>query len=171
MRDSTSRICLGVDTSLRSTGWGVVEARGSSLRACGYGVIRTGPNRLHTECFLALRKGLMEAVQAHHPSEAAIEGVFFAKNLKTSLSLGQARGVVLVTMAEFGVPVYEYAPRRVKQAVVGFGAADKLQVAAMVCRLLNLEERPPEDAADALAVAICRLHAGGSPLSDPAKPI
>lgn len=100
----------------------------------------------------------MEVIDRTRPDAAAIEGVFFCKNIKTVLMLGEARGVVIAACAVRGIPVYEYAPRRVKQAVVGIGSAEKAQVAKMVMTLLALREEPQEDAADALAVAICHLH-------------
>lgn len=164
-------VCIGVDTSLRSTGWGVVASDGSCMRGLGYGVIRVPAQRPHSDCFLAIRSGLMEAIKDHGPVEAAIEGVFFSRNMRTTLILGEARGVALLTLAEQGLPVYEFAPRRVKQAVVGYGAAGKQQVSAMVCRMLGIETHVPEDAADALALAICRLHVRESPLVDECRQI
>ena len=101
---------------------------------------------------------MLEVIDRTRPEAAAIEGIFFCKNIKTVMMLGEARGVVIAACAVKGVPVYEYAPRRVKQAVVGFGGAEKGQVARMVMSLLALREEPQEDAADALALAICHLH-------------
>jgi crossover junction endodeoxyribonuclease RuvC len=149
---------LGIDASLRSTGVGVVEARGSRLAAVEYGTIRTSPSTALSGCLRKLQEGILAAIDRSAPSAAALEGAFFCKNVKTAMILGQARGVVLAACAERQVPIFEYAPRRVKQAVVGFGAASKEQVGKMVARLLNLHEEPAEDAADALAIAICHLH-------------
>ena len=149
---------LGIDTSLRSTGIGVVEMRGNKMVAVEYGVIKTPSKRLHSECLIRLNQGIADVVARTKPAVAAIEGIFFCKNVKTALILGEARGVVINACAMQGLKVYEYAPRKVKQAVVGYGAADKGQVQKMVTRLLGLDKEPQEDASDALAIAICHLH-------------
>ena len=161
---------LGVDTSLRSTGVGVVAAAGSRQRAVTWGVIKNPAQRPHTECLAHLHRELGRLLQAEEPVAVAVEGVFFSKNVRTAVTLGQARGVVLAVCALAGVPVYEYAPRSVKQAVVGNGNAHKEQVGRMVALLLGLSEPPAEDAADALALAIAHIHqqrlglAAGKPL-------
>lgn len=149
---------LGVDTSLRSTGVGVVAAVGNRLSAVWYDRIRNPPARSLSACLLALSDGLAAIIAEYHPEAVAIEGVFFAKNLRTTLILGQARGAVIAQCARLGVPVYEYEPRRVKQAVVGYGGAVKEQMQRMVMSQLGLSELPQEDAADALALAICHHH-------------
>jgi crossover junction endodeoxyribonuclease RuvC len=149
---------LGIDTSLRSTGFGVVEAQGSRLRCIECGFLKTRPKWLHSECLRVIAHGIGDVIAATAPDAVAIEGAFFFKNAKTAMVLGEARGVAIVTCSLQGVPIFEYAPRRVKQAVVGFGAADKKQVAGMVTRLLGLAEEPQADAADALALAICHIH-------------
>ena len=149
---------LGIDTSLRSTGFGVVESKGSSLSAIEYGRIRIPATRPLSACLRQLHEGISELLDRHALSAVAIEGVFFSRNAKTALILGEARGSVIAVCASRGLSIYEYAPRRVKQAVVGFGNADKEQVRHMVMTLLALEEEPQEDAGDALAVAICHLH-------------
>ena len=149
---------LGVDTSLRSTGVAVVEERGSALVAVDYSTISTPAGKPLSECLRRLQDGIVAAVAAHKPDQVAIEGVFFCKNLRTAVTLGHARGVVIAVCAKAGLPVFEYAPRRVKQAIVGHGAADKAQVRRMVMRLVNLDGEPGEDAGDALAIAICHLH-------------
>ena len=128
---------LGIDTSLRSSGYGVVESVGTRLVEVTHGII-------------AQTK----------PEAAAIEGIFFCKNARTALVLGQARGVALLACTAAGLPVFEHEPRRVKQAIVGHGAAEKHQVAQMVARLLGLAAIPEqEDATDALAIAICQIQA------------
>lgn len=161
-------VILGVDTSLRSTGWGVLRLRSPALEAVASGVIRIPASRPHTACLLALRKGLHELIERYHPRAMAVEGIFYHKNPRTAMILGQARGVVLVEGAEAGIPVYEYAPRRVKQAVVGTGTAQKHQVGRMVMSILGLAEQPPEDACDALAIAITHAHfLSGSRVLDP----
>lgn len=149
---------LGVDTSLRSTGIGVIESAGSAVKAVQYGTIKNPPKRLHSECLHHLYAGVSEVIGAERPDVVAVEGIFHFKNSKTAVTLGQARGVVLAACAAAGLKVFEYSPRRVKQAVVGTGAAAKEQVAKMVVRILGLKEVPQEDAADALAIAICHLH-------------
>jgi crossover junction endodeoxyribonuclease RuvC len=149
---------LGVDTSLRSTGVGIVDSMGSRLKAVEYGTIKAPRTLSLSECLHKINSGIAEFIERSKPDAAAIEGVFFSKNVKTTLMLGEARGAVITACAAHGIPVYEYAPRSVKQAVVGVGGAEKDQVAKMVMMLLGLREQPQEDAADALAVAICHLH-------------
>jgi crossover junction endodeoxyribonuclease RuvC len=153
----TCRI-LGVDTSLRSTGVGVVDVCGSRLLAVHFGTLRNPASRPLSACLLALEDGLTGLLQAHRPEVVAVEGVFFAKYVRATLMLGHARGVVLAACTRFGVPVFEYEPRRVKQAVVGQGGAAKEQVQRMVQAMLALPEPPQEDAADALAIAICHAQ-------------
>lgn len=149
---------LGVDTSLRSTGVGVVEARGARFTAIEYGTIPF-PDRLpHSSCLRGLYSGIVELLRRTPVQVAAIEGVFFSRNLKTTLILGEARGAVIAACASVGIPIYEYAPRSVKQAVVGFGGAEKAQVRLMLKAQLGLAEDPQEDAGDALALALCHLQ-------------
>lgn len=149
---------MGVDTSLRSTGYGVVDCEGSRLKAVEYGTIKAPRTLSLSECLHKINSGIAGVIERLQPAAVAIEGVFFCKNVKTTLMLGEARGAVITACAVNGVPVYEYAPRRVKQAIVGFGGAEKDQVARMVMSLLALHEQPQEDAADALGIAICHLH-------------
>lgn len=149
---------LGVDTSLRSTGVGVVQATGNRYQAVSWGRIRNPVARPHTACLAHLYDELDQLIQRDRPVAAAVEGIFFSKNVRTAVTLGQARGVVLAVCARSGIPVYEYAPRVVKQSVVGNGNAHKAQVAHMAKVLLGLQETPEEDAADALAMALCHLH-------------
>jgi crossover junction endodeoxyribonuclease RuvC len=160
MQDVVPRVCrvLGVDTSLRSSGVGVVESAGSRLTALHFGVLRNPDNRPLSACLVAIEDGMLELIRAHQPDAVAVEGIFYAKYARSALLLGHARGVVIAQCARLGLPVFEYEPRRVKQAVVGRGAAAKEQVQHMVQSLLALPAPPPEDAADALAIAICHLH-------------
>jgi crossover junction endodeoxyribonuclease RuvC len=157
MVSGTIRI-LGIDTSLRSTGVGIVEARGADMRAIAYGRIRNKPSEPHSRCLENIFNSITELIEDHHPDCAAIEGAFFAKNAKTAMVLGQARGAAITACAKQGLEITEYSPRKVKQSLVGTGAAQKEQVAGMVVRLLGLDAPPQEDAADALAVAICHAH-------------
>lgn len=149
---------LGVDTSLRSTGVGVVQGPVKAARFITCGTVKNAPALPHTECLRRIDAAITELLAEHHPDVVAIEGAFFAKNARTAMILGQARGVVLAASARAGVPVYEYAPRDVKLALSGFGAATKLQVAKMITSILRLKQVPQEDAADALAIALCHLH-------------
>lgn len=157
MAKETVRI-LGIDTSLRSTGVGVIDATGSELRAIAYGRIRNKPKESHSRCLENIFNSITELIEEHAPDCAAIEGAFFAKNAKTAMVLGQARGTAITACAVKGLDITEHSPRKVKSAVVGTGAAQKDQVANMVMRMLNLDEQPQEDAADALAIAICHYH-------------
>ena len=162
---------LGVDTSLRSSGVAVIETRGSSLVAVEFGTVTTPARRPLSECLRRLHESLEDLIRRQRPEEAALEGVFFCKNVRTAVTLGHARGVVVSLLALQGIPVYEYPPRRVKQAVVGYGGAEKEQVRGMVMKLLNLREDPGEDAGDALAIALCHLHTTSRHAELASKPI
>jgi len=157
MSSQTIRV-LGIDTSLRSTGVGIVEARGARLSVVEHDNLGMPAKYSLSECLKRLNQGIVEIIKRGQPETAAIEGIFFCKNVKTAVTLGEARGVVIAACAGCGLPVYEYSPRRVKQAVAGFGTAGKEQVRMMVMSLLGLREEPQEDAGDALAIAICHLH-------------
>jgi crossover junction endodeoxyribonuclease RuvC len=152
---------LGIDTSLRSTGIGVVESAGSRYRSVSWEVLKVPASRPVSACLLRVAEGIGDCIAAAAPDAVAIEGAFFCRNARTAMLLGQARGAAIAACARCGVPVYEYAPRRVKQAVVGYGGADKSQVQKMVASMLGLDHLPPDDAADALALAICHLGAFG----------
>ena len=149
---------LGVDTSLRSTGFGVLETAGSRMHAIDYGRIPNGPKVRLSECLKNIHTKIAALIAEYHPDVIAVEEVIYAKNALTTLALGQARGAVLLAAAEANVPAYEYEPRRAKKAVCGNGMAEKEQVQRMVKTLLNLPEIPQNDAADALALAICHNH-------------
>lgn len=149
---------LGIDTSLRSSGVGVVERVGSRVQCVECGLVKNPAKLRLSSCLKRLHDGVSELIDRCRPTCVAVEGVFFCKNVRTAVILGEARGVAIGVCASRGLPVYEYAPRRVKQAVVGYGAASKEQVRKMVMSLLGLSEEPAEDAGDALAIAICHLH-------------
>lgn len=170
MNMETVRI-LGVDTSLRSSGVAVIEVRGQQVRALAYGRIHNKPAMAHSACLAEIQRQVDSLITEFEPDEAAIEGAFFAKNAKTAMILGQARGAVLACCSLRTLPVYEYSPRSVKQAVVGVGAARKEQVAKMIVRLLGLKEPPQEDAADALAIALTHAHQRGLPEALRSKPV
>ena len=149
---------LGLDPGLRRTGWGMVEARGNALHFVACGVVASDPTRELAARLDTLYRGLQEVVARHRPSAAAVEETVINVNAASSLKLGQARGVVLLAAAHAGLAVTEYAAKTVKRAVVGTGAAQKRQVAAMVRMLLPGSGDVSADAADALAVAICHAH-------------
>ena len=149
---------LGIDTALRSTGFGVVESKGNRFSGVDYGTIKNPQSRSHSECLKHLHGELVGVLARTRPEVAAIEGGFFFKNARTALVLGEARGVVIAACATFGIPIYEYSPRHVKQALTGFGSAEKDQVAKMVVSLLGLQEIPGADATDALAIAIAHIN-------------
>jgi len=149
---------MGMDMSLRSSGLAVIESAGPVLKTVEYRVIKNPPGRPVSECLLHVFRGVLDVLERCRPPAAAIEGIFFCKNFKTAVALGEARGAAIAACATAGVPVFEYPPRRVKQAVVGYGAAGKGQVQKMVMAILKLDEEPHSDAADALAIAICHAH-------------
>jgi crossover junction endodeoxyribonuclease RuvC len=150
---------LGLDPGLRRTGWGVVEVEGARLAHLAHGVIAPDGSAPLAERLLALHRGVAEVVARWAPHEAAIEETFVTANGASTLKLGHARAAAMLAPAAAGLPVAEYAAKVVKKALVGVGGADKAQVAFMVARLLPAAGRPTEDAADALAVAICHAHA------------
>ena len=162
-------IVLGIDTSLRSTGYGVLEVRGSRMKAIDFGNIRNAPKLPLTACLKAVHAKVGELIGTYHPDVMAIEQVIYGKNAGTMLVLGEARGAVLTAAADAGLPVYEYEPRRMKRAVCGNGLAEKEQIQRMVKTLLSLAEPPQNDAADALGLAICHVHSNS--LISSAKPI
>ncbi len=152
-------LALGIDPGTATTGYGLVQDQDGSLVVVDYGVILTASELEMPERLLEIFRELNKIILLHRPESGAVEKLFFQKNVRTALSVGQARGVILLALAQAGLPVYEYTPNEVKQAVAGYGSADKNQVQQMVRALLGLKEVPqPDDAADALAVAICHLH-------------
>ena len=154
-------VVLGIDPGISRCGYGVVAAEGSSLTALACGVIRTPPGDPLPERLAALQIELEGLLAELRPAAVAVERVFFQTNVRTAMSVGQASGLALAAAVRAGIPVCQYTPNEVKQAVAGYGAAGKAQVQAMVARLLHLPEVPkPPDAADALALAICHLSAG-----------
>lgn len=151
-------IVLGIDTSLRSTGYGVLLSEGSRLKAMDMGTIKNAPKVSLSGCLRNIHSTVKELIKRHKPDVLAIESVIYGKNAGTMLVLGEARGAVLVAAADAGVPVYEYEPRRMKMAVCGNGMAEKAQIQRMVKTLLSLPELPQNDAADALGLAIAHVH-------------
>lgn len=155
---------LGIDPGSEVTGWGVVEGDARRYRVVEYGVVKASPRERFSARLLKVHEGVVALLEKFRPDVCAVEESFFAVNPKTALKLGHVRGVVLVAAERAGVEIAEYAPRLIKQTVVGYGAAEKQQVQAMVRVLLSLRELPtPYDASDALAAAICHLHHAGAP--------
>lgn len=149
---------LGIDPGSQITGYGVVESDRAKLRRVTYGEIRPGRNTLLTRCLEVIYDALKEAIQGAAPDAVAIEDIFYGKNVRSLIRQGHVRGAAILAAKHCAIPVFEYAPLEIKKAVVGYGRAEKGQVQTMVRAILALEELPPPDAADALAVAICHLH-------------
>jgi crossover junction endodeoxyribonuclease RuvC len=156
---SNTRIVLGIDPGTAIVGYAVVAARGDQLNMIVCDVITTPAGMPLAQRLQQIYHGLGEIISTYHPDEAAMEELFFAKNARTALTVGQARGVAMLALANGGLSIAEYTPMQVKQAVTGYGSAKKDQVGEMVRILLRLSSIPrPDDAADAAAVAICHLH-------------
>ncbi|WP_409227386.1 crossover junction endodeoxyribonuclease RuvC [Gudongella sp. SC589] len=149
-------IILGVDPGIATVGYGVVELVGNKYRVIDYGAILTPSDQLFPDRLKSVYNQLNDIIIRYRPDELAIEELFFNKNVKTAIKVGHARGVEILAAVNHDLEVYEYTPLQVKQAVVGYGRAEKRQVQEMVKILLNLDKIPkPDDVADALAVAIC----------------
>ncbi|HET7011292.1 MAG TPA: crossover junction endodeoxyribonuclease RuvC [Anaerolineales bacterium] len=159
--NAPAELILGIDPGTARTGFGVVEQTPSGgLHLVAYGVIETEAGRAMGERLLKLQEELEALVRQHRPVSAGVEKLYFDRNVSTAMTVGQARGVVLVTLARHSIAIEEYTPREIKQAVAGHGGADKKQMQAMVRLLLEMDHEPrPDDAADALAIAICHAHA------------
>lgn len=152
-------VILGIDPGTAITGFGLIAKEGNHLRQITFGVIRTSPDIKMPLRLRKIHQELRLVIEEYRPDVMAVEQLFFNKNVRTALAVGQARGVVLMTGAEAGLEIIEYTPLQVKTAVVGYGRAEKVQVQEMVRMLLCLREIPkPDDAADALAIAICHAH-------------
>lgn len=165
---SAYRVILGLDPSLRGTGYGVIRTAKPIPQTLVHGAIACPANWERSRCLVKISQTLREVLKEFRPEVCVVEGLFYAQNLQTALIMGEARGAALAAVAESGLEIYELAPRKVKQAIVGYGAAQKLAVAKMVQRMLRLPEAPGPDAADALALAIThaqersRYSLGGS---------
>ncbi len=153
---------LGIDPGSETTGYGLIESDGSRHASVIFGAIRTSARQAFHERLLQIYSRLMEVFSCEEIHAVAIEGVFHAANVQSALKLGHARGIALLAAAQQGLPVFEYSPLEIKSAIVGYGRAEKSQVQMMVRHLLGLPATPtPDDAADALAVAICHSHRAG----------
>lgn len=158
---------IGIDCGTAITGWAVLESNGkmskNRLKVVGYGVIRTDPKQDMGQRLVILYEELFSIIKEHKPTSAGIESLFYFKNQKTVMSVGQSRGVIMLAVVKNGLKPYDYTPLQVKQAITGYGKATKDQIQKMVKAILKLEEIPrPDDAADALAIAICHLNTRGS---------
>jgi len=152
-------LVVGIDPGTATTGYGLVTETGHGIAVVDYGVVLTPAGERPEIRLLMLAEKLNEVLLLHRPDSGAVEKLFFQRNVSTAISVGQARGVILLTLAQHHIAVSEYNPLEVKQAVTGYGGAEKPQVQQMVKALLELNEIPhPDDAADALAIAICHLH-------------
>jgi len=152
---------IGIDPGIATMGWGVVDALGGQVSLVDYGALTTPAGMPQPERLRILYDGLTALLGRHRPEAAAIEELFFGKNVNTAITVGQARGVALLALNQAGLSVAEYKPASVKQAVAGYGGADKKQMQEMVRLTLNLAATPkPDDAADALAIALCHAYTG-----------
>ncbi len=155
-------LVLGIDPGTAITGYGLVTDRGGSTVAVAHGVIVTPSDLPLPDRLVLIQRELRALIDQYRPDHAAVEELFFNKNVRTALAVGHARGVIMLTLAQAGVRIFEYTPLEVKQAVTGSGRADKRQMQQMVTLLLGLDHIPkPDDAADALAIAVCHLHSAG----------
>jgi crossover junction endodeoxyribonuclease RuvC len=152
-------LVLGIDPGTALCGYGLVRAEKDDLSLVAYGAVSTPANSPLPTRLLQIYDGLSALVKEYRPDAAAVEKLFFAKNARTALAVGHARGIALLVAAQANLPVFEYTPNEVKQAIVGYGGADKHQMQQMVRMLLRLDFVPePDDAADAIAIAICHLQ-------------
>ena len=169
---SDPQVILGIDPSLRGTGFGVIDTVTTTPATLTQGTINCPADWPISRCFVRIAETLGKVITETEPTVVAIEGLFYAQNVKTALVMGQARGAAITTVAKAGLEVFEIAPRKVKQAIVGFGAAQKEAVAKMVQTRLGLPELPEPDAADALAIALTFSQSVGAPVPDSAiKPL
>lgn len=155
---------LAIDPSLRGTGYAVLEESGTRIRCLDYSVIHNLQSLSQEACFLAIHETISEVIKKYRPEALAIEKVIFVQSYATAIVLGAARGVAVLAAAQAGLSIHEYPPKRVKQAIVGRGAATKDQVAFMIRALLGLTETPSSDAADALAIGLTHLRTMASPV-------
>ena len=162
---------LGIDPSLRSTGYAVITAAGNDCAAITYGEIKNPSTLLPSRCLVKIGDTITRLIDEHQPEVMAIEGLVFVQNTKIAFTLGEVRGIIIATAASNGLTIFEYAPRKVKQSVTGQGAAGKTQVATMIKVQLGLPEAPPPDAADALAIALCHAQSCRGAQINPPKQI
>ena len=156
-------LVIGIDPGTATTGYGIIEENDKKeIRVVTYGIIKTEANLLAEKRLLEIHEQLNEILLLHRPDCGAVEKLFFQRNITTAIAVGQARGVILLSLAMCNLPVSEYTPNEIKQSVTGYGSAGKKQVQEMIRTVLNLKKIPkPDDAADALAIALCHLHSRG----------
>ena len=153
-------VILGIDPGIAIVGYGIIEYKNNKFRVIDYGAVTTNANTPTDQRLALVYKGIDILIKKYYIDEVAIEELFFNKNVKTAITVAQARGVIMLACTHNGKPIYEYTPLQVKQGVVGYGRAQKMQVQQMVTSLLKLKEIPkPDDTADALAIAVCHAHA------------
>ncbi|MCF7806744.1 MAG: crossover junction endodeoxyribonuclease RuvC [Simkaniaceae bacterium] len=157
MPPGKKKIILGIDPGTRITGYGVIEQFSQKMTALDYGNIYAKSDRLET-CYLIIFNRIEELISLHKPDAISVETQFVYKNVQSSMKLSMARAIVMLAAAKNNILLYEYAPRKAKMAVTGNGSASKHQIQKMIAMLLNLKQSPPEDAADALSLAICHAH-------------
>lgn len=154
-----SKIILGIDPGTATTGFGVILKEKNQIKYIDCGYIATTPKDSSADRLLIINNAMEELIKKYKPQLAAVENLFFAKNITTAMAVAQARGVILATLAKHKVILQEYTPLQVKQALTGYGRADKNQIQKMVKNILNLDKVPkPDDSADALAIAICAAY-------------
>ena len=162
----TVQTILGIDPALRHTGYGVLSRAGDGFLSREFGVIVNAPKLRQSQCLMRIHDCVRDIIERLKPEACAIESVIYVQSYRTAITLGAARGAAMIAATQAGLPIYEYPPRRVKQAIVGRGAADKQQVAFMVRARLGLNETPLPDAADALAIALTHFQT-----HDPRRPL
>lgn len=155
------RTILGIDPSLRGTGYGIIRIANPHPISLAHGTIACPRDWERSRCLARISQTLLDLLLEHGPEVCVVEGLFYAQNLKTAIIMGEARGAALAAVAESGIEIYEIATRKVKQAIVGYGAAQKVAVAKMVQRMMGLTEQPAPDAADALALALAHAQEQG----------
>jgi len=168
---TTHEIILGLDPSLRGTGFGVIRLARPCPETLVHGTISCSQTWERSRCLVRIVQTLRDVLKKFQPTVCIVEGLFYAQNLQTAMIMGEARGAALSAVGEAGLEIYEVAPRKVKQAIVGYGAAQKIAVAKMVQRMLRLAEIPSPDAADALALALTHAHEHGRYSLSPRKKI
>lgn len=167
----TFRRILGIDPSLRGTGYGIIERQGGTQHLIQAGTIRCPAALAKSRCLAMIASEIRTLIASHSPEVCVVEGLFFAQNLKTAITMGEARGAALAMVAEAGLGIFELSPRAAKLAIVGYGGAQKIAVAKMVQRILGLAEPPESDAADALALALALAQGGSGFPSRRMKPL
>jgi crossover junction endodeoxyribonuclease RuvC len=158
---SPHQVIFGLDPSLRGTGYGVIRLAKPHPQTLAHGTISCPSGWEHSRCLVRIVQEVRDVLKQHRPTVCVVEGIFYAQNLQTAIVMGEVRGAALAAIAEAGLEIFEIAPRKVKQAIVGYGAAQKFAVAKMVQRMLQLAEPPAPDAADALALALAHAQENG----------